>query len=78
MLFRSCRRHRHEHARTQHQALDRKLQGDYAYYGIYEAARAGNRPGLSDRLTQCIEKRGWKVLGEPVFARYDPPNARTA
>jgi len=72
-----CRR-RHENARTQHQALDRILRGHYAYHGIYEAARAGNRPGLSDRLTQCIEKRGWKVLGEPVFARCDPPNARTA
>ncbi len=25
------------------------------------------------RLMQFIEKRGWKVVGEPVFARYDPP-----
>ena len=25
------------------------------------------------RLEQFIERRGWKVLGEPVFARYDPP-----
>jgi len=25
------------------------------------------------RLMQFIEKRGWKVLGESVFARYDPP-----
>ena len=25
------------------------------------------------RLEQFIEKREWKVLGEPVFARYDPP-----
>ena len=25
------------------------------------------------RLEQFIEERGWKVLGEPVFARYDPP-----
>ena len=25
------------------------------------------------RLMQFMEKRGWKVLGEPVFARYDPP-----
>ena len=24
-------------------------------------------------LMQFIEKRGWKILGEPVFARYDPP-----
>lgn len=25
------------------------------------------------RLMQFIEKRGWKVLSEPVFSRYDPP-----
>jgi hypothetical protein len=25
------------------------------------------------RLMQFIEKGGWKALGEPVFARYDPP-----
>jgi hypothetical protein len=25
------------------------------------------------RLMEFIAKRGWKVLGEPIFARYDPP-----
>jgi hypothetical protein len=25
------------------------------------------------RLMEFIAKRGWKALGEPIFARYDPP-----
>ena len=38
-----CREHRHRPVAEQHEAINRKLRGHYAYYGVTGNARALNR-----------------------------------
>lgn len=78
-----CRRHRHEKARSQHQALYRKLQGHYAYYGItgnyaslhrfYEAARRIWKKWLGRRSQRA--HFDWPQF-ERLLQRYALPRPR--
>ena len=78
-----CRRHRHEKARTQHQALYRKLRGHYAYYGItgnyaslhrfYEAARRIWKKWLGRRSQRAYFD--WSQF-ERLLQRYSLPRPR--
>ena len=58
-----CRRHRHDDVREQQQALVKKLQGHYGYYGI-----TGNSRALARFFFRV--KGTWRLWAEsPVATR---------
>lgn len=51
-----CNTHRHHDVPAQHRALSQKLEGHYAYYGVFY-----NRPSLQ-RFLYCVVMAWWSAL----------------